>query len=222
MNTVNPAVSFGEAAFLSHPDPNAFGLGARVTLAVMRDDYADVILGALRQTDTSGLEVRTGDVSTYVAGNEADTVRYLSQLISAAGRTGAHISATVHLSRGCPGEVSCDRPGGAGPLHSEIPILENTGVQASAEWALYPLDDTGRDGIEPDHMRDIYAAIEFAKDNGTFVKSEHFVTRLEGDVAAVLQTIAAGWIIVGRRLQHVTSHATLSLNSPTPINVQGR
>lgn len=215
MNFSNPAVSIDESAVASGPDPKNFGIGARITLSVMSENCADVILGALRQAETTGLDVQTGDVSTYVAGNEADLLRYLCQVIAAAGRTGAHVSATVQLSRGCPGEVVCDLPGGAGPLYSAIPEHEATGVRASAEWALYPLDDTGRDGVEPDHMRDIYAAIELAKSNGTFVKSEHFVTRLEGDVAEVLHTVAAGWIMVGRSLQHVTSHVTLSLNSPT-------
>jgi len=64
-------------------------------------------------------------------------------------------------------------------------------------------------------MRDIYAAIEYAKGNGTFRKSEHFVTRLEGDVARVLASVIAGWILVGRTVQHVTSHVTLSINSPS-------
>jgi hypothetical protein len=196
-------------------DPRAFEIGARVSLAVMSENYLDIILGALGRADATDLVVQTGDVSTYIEGSEADMLRYLSQLISASASAGHHVSATVHFSRGCPGEVVCDLPGGAGPLHSEIPRVPMTGVRASAEWALYPLDDARRDGVAPDHMRDIYAAIDFAKANGTFVRSEHFVTRLEGDVAEVLETVAAGWILVGRALQHVTSHVTLSLNSPT-------
>jgi energy-coupling factor transport system substrate-specific component len=215
MKSFDSAVSLDETVLIAGPDPKTFGIGARITLAVMSENYAEIILDALRQADPTGLDIHIGDVSTFVAGNEADLLRYLSQLISAAGRGGAHVSAAVHLSRGCPGEVVCDLPGGAGPLHSEIPQLEATGVRASAEWALYPLDDTGREGVEPDHMRDIYAAIELAKKDGTFVKTEHFVTRLEGDVAEVLRTVAAGWIMVGRTLQHVTSHVTLSLNSPS-------
>lgn len=197
-------------------DSTKFGVGARISLAVMSDNYVDIIVDALGGADSTGLEVQSGDVSTYVAGNEADILRYLSQLVSSAGRTGAHVSATVLFSRGCPGEVVCDLPADAGPLHSDIPELGTTGVHATAEWALYPLDDTGSNGIPPDHMRDIYAAIDFAKGNGTLVKSEHFVTRLEGDVARVLETVAAGWILVGRTIQHVTSHATVSINSPTP------
>jgi hypothetical protein len=136
-------------------------------------------------------------------------------VVAAAGRSGAHVSAAIHFSRGCPGEVVCELPDGAGPLAAEIPAVSATGVASVAEWALYPLDDTGRDDVSPDHMRDIYAAIDFARQNGTFEKSEHFVTRLSGDVADVIQTVAAGWILVGRSVQHVTSHVTLSINSPS-------
>lgn len=203
------------AAVIPTPDRGNFGIGARITLAVMSADYADIILDSLREADATGLEVQSGDVSTFVAGEESDILRYLNQLISATARSGAHVAATVHFSRGCPGEVLCDLPGGAGPLRSELVELDEAGVQAAAEWALYPLEDSGRDGIEPDHMRDIYAAIDYAKANGTFVKSEHFVTRLEGDLARILETVAAGWILVGRSVQHVTSHLTLSMNSPT-------
>jgi hypothetical protein len=64
-------------------------------------------------------------------------------------------------------------------------------------------------------MRDIEAAIDLARRNGTFRGSEHFVTRLEGDVGALVETVVGAWARVGRSVQHVTSHVTVSLNSPT-------
>jgi hypothetical protein len=195
--------------------PATFGVGARITLSAMSDDYVRIVLGALSAADATGLEVQTGPVSTFVAGAEADLVRYLVQLVAAAGRSGAHVSATIHFSRGCPGEVVCELPGGAGPLAAEIPDVAATGITTVAEWALYPLDDGATAGVEPDHMRDIYAAIDFARELGTFEASKHFVTRLSGDVADVVRTVAAGWILVGRSVQHVTSHVTLSINSPS-------
>ena len=36
-----------------------------------------------------------------------------------------------------------------------------------------------------------------------------------GDPGAVLETVVGAWATVGRGVQHVTSHATLSLNSPS-------
>lgn len=196
-------------------DPLLFGVGARVTVAVMADRYADIITDALRQADPAGLIVRTGDVSTYLGGAEADLLRYVTDLSAAAAASGEHVVVTVHLSRGCPGEVRCEAPGGAGPRAVSPPAGRRTGLPASAEWALYPLADDVRAGVEPDHMRDILAAIEVSRDNRTFRGSEHFVTRLEGDLGDVLATAFAGWTMVGRGVQHVTSHLTVSVNSPS-------
>jgi len=191
--------------------PAEFGIGARLTLAVMRDDYAAVILDALNAADSTGLAIQTGVVSTYLSGEEPDLLRYVSQVVAGASRSGAHVTATVQLSRGCPGEVTCALPPSGG-LFAEVVNLAPTGIHAVAEWALYPLED----GVgSADHMRDIYAAIDSAKGSGLTVHSEHFVTRLEGDLALVLQVIAAGWIMAGRTVQHVATHATISVNSPS-------
>ncbi|GMA32057.1 YkoF family thiamine/hydroxymethylpyrimidine-binding protein [Litorihabitans aurantiacus] len=198
-------------------DPLTFGVGVRVTAAVMADDYAAVLTRALAGLDTAGLAVETGDVSTYAGGSESDLLRWLTDLAQALAATERHVALTVHLSRGCPGEVVCDLPGGAGPRGGEVPTSRTTGRWAAAEWALYPLADQAVTGGEPDHMRDIYAAIDHARELGTFRVSEHFVTRLEGDVGDVLATAVAGWVLVGRGVQHVTSHLTLSLNSPSHV-----
>ena len=211
MGTIIPALATTATRFSA--TPQEFGIGARLTLAVMSDDYATVILDALDQADSTGLAIQTGVVSSYLSGAEPDLLRYVSQVIARASRTGAHVTATVQFSRGCPGEVTCALPP-TGGLFAEVPPLAATGIHAVAEWALYPLND-GDDTGSADHMRDIYAAIENAKASGLSVHSEHFVTRLEGDLALVLQVIAAGWIVAGRTVQHVATHATISINSPS-------
>lgn len=196
--------------------PTTFGVGGRITLAVMSDDYVDVILGALAETeaDAAGLDIETDDVSTWATGDEQSIATYFARLIAAAARGGRHVSATVMLSRGCPGEVRCELPAGRG-LVSEPPVLEPTGVTASAQWALYPLDDEGTPERRADHMRDIYEAIDAARANGSYVRSDHYVTRLSGDVATILETVAGGWVRAGRTVPHVTTHVTLSVNSPS-------
>lgn len=196
--------------------PLGFGVGARVSVAVMADDYAPLLLGLLSRLDGTGLVRETGDVSTYVGGHEVHLQRYLIDLAEELARTEHHATISVLLSRGCPGEVACELPGGAGPRAADVPEPRRTGRYAAAEWALYPLaDQVLADGTRPDHMRDIYAAIDHARELGTFRGSEHFVTRLEGDVGDVLATAIAGWLLVGRGVQHVTSHLTISLNSPS-------
>lgn len=201
-------------------DPMRFGVGARITVAVMADRYAEVILDALRHTDRTGLVVETNEVSTYVGGAEEDLLRYVTDLSAAVAASGEHASITVHLSRGCPGEVVCDLPDGAGPRAAEVAPGRTTGHLAVGEWSLYPLADDVRAGVTPDHMRDIYAAIELARGNGTYRGSEHFVTRLEGDLGTVLASAFAGWVLVGRSVQHVTSHLTISVNSPSRARVE--
>lgn len=196
--------------------PLGFGVGARVTASVMTDDYARVLVDILSRLDLTGLVRETGDVSTYLGGHETHLQRVLIDLAEALARTEHHATLSLTLSRGCPGEVVCELPGGAGPRGTEVPEPRRTGRYASAEWALYPLaDQVSADGAAPDHMRDIYAAIDHARELGTFRGSEHFVTRLEGDVGEVIATAVAGWLLVGRSVQHVTSHLTLSLNSPS-------
>lgn len=195
--------------------PREFGVGGRITISVMSSSYKAILLQALAATDSAGLSIETDDVSTWVTGSEQRIAEYFAELIAAVARGGEHVSASVMFSRGCPGEITCELPDGQPALVSAIPVLKATGVQASAQWALYPLDDDGSPERRADHMRDIYAAIEAAKDNGTFVRSDHYVTRLHGDVASIIETIAGGWVGVGRTVPHVTTHATLSLNSPT-------
>ncbi|NYF12855.1 hypothetical protein HDC34_001149 [Pseudoclavibacter sp. JAI123] len=196
-------------------DPLAFGVGARVTLSVMSDRYVEVILAAVDAADSSGLILETGDVSTYAGGDEQALLRWLTDLTQHVAATGLHASVQVLLSRGCPGEAVCELPGGAGPRRVDAPRGRHTGSFASAEWALYPLEDAGADARTPDHMREIYAAIETAKASGTFVASEHFVTKLSGDLGRVLETVVVAWAGVGAHVQHVTSHLTISLNSPS-------
>ena len=216
VHTDSPAAPDAAQAADPTATPLGFGVGARVTAAVMSEDYAQILTDALSRLDLTGLVRETGDVSTYLGGHETHLQRVLIDLAEALARTGHHATVSVLLSRGCPGEVVCELPGGAGPRSAAVPAPRRTGRFASAEWALYPLaDEVAVDGTAPDHMRDIHAAIDHARQLGTFRGSEHFVTRLEGDLGDVIATALGGWLLVGRGVQHVTSHLTLSLNSPS-------
>jgi len=200
----------------THPSPpitpQQYGVGARLTLSVYDSDYVRIILDALEQADTARLTVKTDDVSTFVGGTESDILRFLRDVITATAASGAHLSASILLSRGCPGELQCALPPGVAALGADPVRLDPAGVDAAAHWSLYPLLDEGAGG---DHMDAIYAAIEQANTTGVFTGSEHFATRLDGDLSEVLETVANAWIGVGRTVQHVTTHVTLSINSPT-------
>ncbi|MGS0685033.1 YkoF family thiamine/hydroxymethylpyrimidine-binding protein [Nakamurella sp. GG22] len=207
--------------------PAELGIGARVTVAAMTDDYVAVLTDALHAADAAVPPVvrETDAVSSFVRGTEQEIVDYLAVLLAAAGGSGRHVSASILLSRGCPGELHCEVP----PDHegaADSPVLRPTGQFARGQWSLYPLADgasggaaggasDGASGDRPaDHMRTITEAIELSKSNGTFVGTRHFVTELAGDVADVLMTVASAWVSVGRTVQHTVCHLTLSLNSP--------
>lgn len=177
----------------------------------MTDDFVSVILKALESTDANGLDVHTDDVSTYVTGEESSILRYLTDVIASVGHSGAHTVAHVLFSRGCPGEVTCELTGDEILTPAELSIPETTGLRASAHWSLYPLADSG----ETSHMAVIEKAVQVAKEEGTFVRPEHYATRLEGDLADILTTMCSGWLCAGREIQHVASHGTISLHSPT-------
>jgi uncharacterized protein YqgV (UPF0045/DUF77 family) len=188
----------------------ALGVGARVSLFAMTDGFVEVILGALQAVDAGPLEVTTDDVSTLVMGPEDEVLRYLRDLIAAADavQPGAHLGVQVLLSRGCPGAVAEPlEPGARLPRVERIELIP-TGLRAAAHWALYPLGVAG-------HMPAIEGVIADAQASGLAVELERFVTRLDGDVAEILSTVAAAWTTVGSEVPHVTTHVTFSINSPS-------
>lgn len=206
--------------------PQQYGVGARFTLAVYDSDYVRIILDALAEADRSGITVETGDISTFVQGPEQRVLEFLRDVIAGAARSGAHLSASILLSRGCPGELQCELPQGVPAMGADAVQLAPVGVRSRVHWSLYPLID-GKSADAPgsspvaDHMAPIYAAIERAKETGVYSGSDHFATRLDGDLSTVLETIANAWIGVGEQVQHVVTHATVSINSPTLAASEG-
>jgi len=192
--------------------PIDLGVGARFSLHPATDDVAGAALAA---ADRTRVDVRTDDLSTLVRGSEHDVLVFVHHVVAAAARVSGHVVAHVHLSRGCPGEVACTLPDDAVLADVDAPELPVTGLRAAAHWALYPLDD-GRPGHVGDHMRAIEQAVAVARTRAT-VSPEHFVTRLDGDLAEVLGAVAAGWLAAGRHVRHVVAHATVSVGSPTRV-----
>jgi hypothetical protein len=81
-------------------------------------------------------------------------------------------------------------------------------VAVACQWSLYPL------GI-PNYMDVIYREIERTKAAGVFTRGQHFVSRLDGDLNAVLGAIRRSFDEASRSAAHVVAHVTLSANSPT-------
>lgn len=194
-------------------EPREFGIGARLTLTVAHADSATIVTDAVRRADAGDLLVTPDEISIHVTGPDQQILQFLTDVIAGAAASGAPVVAALMLSRGCPGGVVCALPPGGAVFRSEVPELTPVGVAARAQWALYPLDDGGAER-GADHMRDIYAVLEVAKERGIVREVLNYVTTLEGDLAEVLQTVGAAWVLAGRSVQHVATHLTLSVNAP--------
>lgn len=209
--------------------PEQLGVGMRFSIHPACDDFVAVILGALADAEAAGLReglvIETDEVSSYVGARtepaEQRLVAYLAAVIVAAsGRCGGgHVVAHVLLSRGCPGEVTCDLS--TTGLPSPAPVqLQPTGLKAAAAWSLYPLLDGSSEA--GDHMAHIEAAIDSAGRRGTAGTPAHYATTLTGDLADVLATAVDAWAEVGAHVAHVVTHLSVSVGSPSPANPEGR
>jgi len=88
-------------------------IGCRFAIYPMTDDFVDVILGAIRTVDTSGMAVTTDSLGTLFIGEEEKVLCAVQATFEAASRHAGHVVMTLHLSRGCPGEPEdyCDPTG---------------------------------------------------------------------------------------------------------------
>lgn len=161
--------------------------GARFTVSVLDSAFIDIILGSLAKADSSRIEATTGDISTFLSGDLSDVLQYVCDVAAGAAGDDVHVSMTLSLVGSAEG--------------AQAPALAPVGIRARAHWSL-PDADT---------------ATEAAREHGTYSGDDPFVTRLDGDLAAVLQTVAAGWLRAGRGDAWPTTHVTIALNSPSKI-----
>ncbi len=182
--------------------------GARISLYPMTDDYVSVILGAIEGLPSTGLEVETDDVSTFLGGDRNAIWCALERVFARAARSGEHVVMTALISHGCPGETYCEPDPLTGSARATA-THEGKGVPISAQWSLYPLGAGG-------YMDVIYGEIERTKRAGVFAGGAHFVSKLEGDACSVLDSIRAAFDDACGSVSHVVAHVTLSANSPTP------
>jgi uncharacterized protein YqgV (UPF0045/DUF77 family) len=186
--------------------------GARFSLYPMSDRYVPLILEAIGDLRTSGLEVETDDVSTFLGGDRDAVFAHLEHAFAAVARTGTHVVMTVLVSHGCPGETYCEAPGEVQPPAPATSTDGRTGVDVSCQWSLYPL------GV-PGYMDVIYREIDRTKGAKVYRKGRHFVSQLGGDLHEVLSAVRTSFDAACHDVPHVTAHIVISANSPSPKGV---
>jgi hypothetical protein len=184
--------------------------GAQISLYPMTDDFVGVITRALGALDhyRDRLRIETDDISTLLVG-PPEVLFPAMRVLSAA------------ISRGCPGEPDdaiCNSGHFDGPL---APLADR---QASALAAVREAPDMGVFSVaqlslyvmgQGNHMDEIYGCIDFLKQSGTFEKSKHFATKLNGDSGALFATLGQAFFRFGPPEGHVTIDLTVSANSPS-------
>lgn len=198
--------------------------GAQISLHPMTDDFVGVIMNALGALDPyrDRLRIETDDITTLLVGPPEVLFPAMRDLFAAAARTGVHTVLSAAISRGCPGEpddAMCRSPQFEGPA---TPVAERQlealaavanaprlDVFAVAQLSLYVMG-------QESHMDEIEGCIGFLKRSGTFEKSKHFATKLNGDAGAVFATVEQAFSRFGPPQGHVTIDLTVSANSPSP------
>lgn len=198
----------------TQPTGADLGIGARITLAPMSDNFLTILISALTSTPDDDVTVTSDEISTHVAGTEDAIMVYLRNLLVNVAAHGVHTVAQLTLSRGCPGAVTCSASDITANTPSELTPLAVTGISGDAQWSLYPLLDNVPGPIT-NHMEPIMAAIDGAKAQGLVDESAHYVTQLHGDLADILNTISRSWIATGRAVSHVVTTATINIAHPT-------
>ncbi|WP_172122672.1 MULTISPECIES: YkoF family thiamine/hydroxymethylpyrimidine-binding protein [unclassified Devosia] len=197
--------------------------GAQISLYPMTGDFVGVIMNALGALDPyrERLRIETDDISTLLVGPPEVLFPAMRDLFSAAARAGTHCVLSATISRGCPGEPDdaiCQSHLFEGPV---APLEER---RASALAAVQDAPDIGVFGVaqlslyvmgQGHHMDEIYGCIDFLKQSGTFEKSKHFATKLNGDTGALFATIEQAFCRFGPPEGHVTIDLTVSANSPS-------
>ncbi|MUV38836.1 putative HMP/thiamine-binding protein YkoF [Lentibacillus sp. JNUCC-1] len=183
-------------------------VGASFSIHPMSDDFVDIIMGALKEVDTSKVWLETDDVSTTVRGKSVHIFDVTKALFMHAAKTGKHVAFQATYSVGCPG----DSEGDVYLEVDEVPLNEEKvrdwKQYVAAKFSLYPLGGGN-------YMDAIYQQIEAMKEYVT-VSHAHYATKLEGDASQVfagLENVFNATVEGGS--SHTVMTVSISANSPS-------
>ncbi len=186
-------------------------VGCRFSLYVMSDRFVEVILGVLKEVDTSKVWVQTDDVSTCIRGRQAHVFDVTKAIYVKAALSGLHVSLNGTYSIGCPG----DSEGDAYMIEDDVPMNEDAirgaNVRTACQFALYPLSASN-------YIDLIYAGCRPAQELGTFSGGVHYASRLDGSADDVFASLRGAFDVVQKESSHTILTFNLSANSPSSKN----
>lgn len=187
-------------------------VGCRFSLYPMTDQFVEVITEALKNVETSKVWMRTDDVSTCIRGRASHVFDVAKAVFVHVAKTGVHVVFNGTFSVGCPGDSAGDVYLSEDDERLNEQFLKKFEVEAATQFALYPL------GTE-NYMDIIYEQVEQAKKRGTFTKSVHYASRLDGSVHDVFATLENAFRRAKSETNHLVMTAVVSANSPSKKDV---
>lgn len=182
--------------------------GCRFSLYPMDGNYAELILAALAQTDTSKVWAKSDALSTVYRGKLAHVVDALRGLFVHAYQAGIHMAMEGQISKGCPGDVDGDSYLAVEDALQNLPRVAERHFSVQAKIALYPLGEAG-------YIDQIAQVFRLAEAAGLNPRTIHYATRIEGDVQAIFDYLAEACFYCQAAARHYVLSFTLAVNSPT-------
>jgi len=183
--------------------------GCSFSLYPMSDNYVDLILSALKNTDSSKVWMKTDKVSTIVRGRISHIFDVTQAAFLNISKTGTHIVFSATFSVGCPGDTEGHVYMAEDDVLMNRDIIDAVEQKVSAKFALYPMG--GGNYMDP-----IYEQIEAMKNHDVEVNLTHYETMLEGatqNIFGVLQSVMEAMEEAGS--SHTVMTVTVSANSPS-------
>lgn len=181
-------------------------VGARIGVYPMQDNFVEVILGAIKETDKTGLYVVTDDLGTTIQGKRERVFSYVKEVFLRTANAGEHVVANVLFSVGCPGDVPENFDFDAKGKSVELPMED---MPIACAWSLYPL---GSEEYFQVIVEEVEKAMAMSK---VEVESYHYCTRLDGKAKDIFNLLEASFEGVSKRIHHTIIHATFSKGSPS-------
>lgn len=178
--------------------------GCRFAVSVMSDNFIPIILGAIKNLDTSKVWSATDALSTVYRGKRIHVMDCLKACFSKANDGKTHVTMEATVSKGCPGDIDDDS-------HlADDAVLNNCQKKFDvlSKISFYPL------GIA-NYMDHIAYVVRLAMERNLYVESSHYATILKGDVNDMFDYFDAALIYAEQNMSHYVLQITLSVNSPS-------
>lgn len=180
--------------------------GIQFNLSVMSDDFADVILGALDNVDTTNVWMKTDDVATAATGSIVDVFDVVKAIYLNAAKTGHHVEMSGNIVLG-----GCNT-GDDNNDNDEVQLNKKTSEAisqtAGCRFSIYPLG-------EENYIEKITKEVEKLPNYGVEVSMAPFATRLDGEVNDIFTALEATFTEIQKTSEHVVLPFTISCNSPS-------